>query len=487
MRFFYPRTTIILALLFTISAATAQRQRMYAFQDLSKIYYKKQKDSIENAWKCPSVFDDRSTQKKYKEIWDDRTRFVTRSFDDNDYVYEKEVVGYVNGIIDQLMKANPSHLKSRPMVLIDRSASVNAYAVGNNLLAVNLGLISFCQSREELALVIAHELSHNILSHAENAMKQRAELLASDEYKDSLNSVLKSKYERLTRLKKILQGFSFDRRRHQRYHEGDADSLAIRLMKNAKMTFDARFFLRLDSADTQYQQPLKQELTAYFAGYDIKVEEAWMKKKAKGLSTRNHNFKDSTINRDSLKTHPDCEERYEKNRSQSDAGGTLTPIPDNIKEITNRMILWNMYKNEALTACMYRVLQEKDKGNQDSWYDFIFSNAITSVYQADRELHRFSAIGVVQKEYVSGSYFQLQTLLEQIPREQLEAVCRKLQNAGFWSKLNADEKAFKTMLGNIALTSEEINARTKASAASAFSADHPNSAYREFASPFEKK
>lgn len=487
MRPFYPTTTIILALLFTFSAAKAQRQKMYAYQDLSKTYYKKQKDSIESAWKCPSVFDDRSTQKKYREIWDDRTRFVTRSFDDNDYVYDKELSNYLYGIIDQLMKANPAHLKARPMVLIDRSASVNAYAVGNNLLAVNLGLINFCESREELALVIAHELSHNILAHAENAMKQRAELLTSDEYKDSLNSVLKSKYERLTRLKKILRGYSFNRSKHQRYSEGDADSLAIRLVKNAKLTFRADFFLRLDSADTDYQQPLKQELPVYFSSYDIRLEDAWLKKKAKGLSTRNHNFRDTTFNRDSLKTHPDCNERYEKNRLQSDAGGELTPIPVLIRESANKIMLLNLYKNEAYTPCMYRVLLEKDKGNQDEWYDFILASAITRIYQADRELHRFEAIGVAPKEYVSTSYFQLQTMLEQIPRENLEALCRKLQSAGFWSKLNADEKGFKTFIGNIALSSGEITEKTKANAASAFSDAYPNSAYREFASPFEKK
>ncbi len=116
------------------------------------------------------------------------------------------------------------------------------------------------------------------------------------------------------------------------------------------------------------------------------------------------------------------------------------------------MLLWNLYNNEALTACMYRVLLEKDKGNQDNWYDFMFANAITSIYLADRELRRFSAIGVVQKEYVSNSYFQLQTTIGADPKEQLEAVCRKLQSAGFWSKLNADEKAFRSSLSSIALS-----------------------------------
>lgn len=480
------RTALCLSLLLFFFAVSAQRPAMYGYKDLSKTYYKKQRDSIEEAWKCPVIFSDKETQKKYKEIWDDRTKFVTGAFDDNSYVYEKELLNYVNDIISQLMKANPTLFKSAPLVLIDRSVAVNAYAAGGNVLAVNLGLISFCESREELALVLAHELSHNTLSHAENAMKDRAQLLTSDEYKESLNSVLNSKYERLTRLKKILQSYSFDRNRHRRYHEDDADSMAIRMLKNAKLAFDARFFLRLDSADTHYQQPLKQDLSKYFAQYDIAIDEAWTKKKSRGLSSRNYNFKDSTVDADSLKTHPDCEKRFEKNRALTDAGKTLTPIPAHLHELSTKFSMWNSYNNNALTTCLYRILLERDKGNQDPWYDFMFSNVISGLYYADRELHRFASIGVVPKEYVSADYFKLQTLFEQVPRENLEAICRKLQNASFLSKLTADEKSFRKFMGIISLD-QETSAKYRAAAASAFADDYPNSAYREFASPFDKK
>lgn len=463
---------------------------MHSFQDLSKTYYKKQKDSIQQNWKCPVLFKGKEakTQDKYREFWDDRTKFLTKAIDDNDYVYDKEISTYVNGIIEQLMKANPSLLKIRPFLLLDRSASVNAYAIGNNVVAVNLGLINFCQSREELALVIAHELSHNILLHADNAMKDRAELMNSAEYKDSLNSILKSKYERLTRLKKILENYTFDRRKHQRYHEGDADSLAIRMLKNANLAFDARFFLRLDSADTKYQQPLKQDISKYLAAYNITIDEAWTRKKSKGLSSRNYNFKDSSVNRDSLKTHPDCEERYEKNRFLSDSSKQLTSIPAHIRERANKFLIWNLYNNEAITPCIYRILQEKGKGNQDEWYDFMLFNAFTSLNFSDRELHRFSTIGIVQKEYVSTNYYQLQTLLEQIPRDQLEAVCRQLATAGFWSKLGAEEKDFKTFLTRIALDAElSDKKKLRSSAADSFADTWPNSVYVEYASPFLKK
>ena len=224
--------------------------------------------------------------------------------------------------------------------------------MGGNVIVVNLGLIYFAKSREEIAIAIAHELSHNILNHTETVMKGRAEWLASDEYKKSLNNVLNSKYERFTRLKKIYEGFTFSRSKHQRYREADADSLAIILLKKSKIPFNAAFFLRLDSADMQYKQPLKKPLKDYFAAYNLPVETLWTQKRSKGLSSRNYSFSDTTGIEDSLKTHPDCIDRYKKTVSLSDKNAVQTPIPASIREKATKMLIWNIYNNMDLTACL---------------------------------------------------------------------------------------------------------------------------------------
>lgn len=198
------------------------------------MFYEKQKDSIKKNWVCPLLYKEKTTQKLYKDIWDGRVNFIYTAIDDNDFVHENEVYNYVDGIISQIVSANAKLIPVKPILYIDRSSSVNAYAIGGNIIAVNLGLISFVHYREEMALVIAHELSHNILNHADNSMKERAEWFSSKEYENSLNAVLDSKYERLSRLKKVFEGYSFDRSKHSRYHEGDADSLGILLLKKMK-------------------------------------------------------------------------------------------------------------------------------------------------------------------------------------------------------------------------------------------------------------
>jgi predicted Zn-dependent protease len=476
---------LITALLVIISLqAISQTQLLYRYQDLSHLYYLKQKDSLTKAWACPSLYKEKETQKKYGEIWNDRIKFITDAIKDDDFIHDTEVHSYVEGIITQIVQANKAMIPVKPLLFIDRSPSVNAYAIGNNIIAVNLGLIAFSQTREELALAIAHELSHNILNHPDNAMKQRAEWLTSKEYKESLTTALDSKYERLSRIRKVLENYSFNRSRHQRYKESDADSMAILLLKKSSIAFNPDFFLRLDSSDNIYHTALKQPVKNYFTAYNLPLEESWMKNRSKGLSTKTYDFSDSTSNDDSLKTHPECVERYNKTRSLADKA-TLTPVPAQVHHNATKMIIWNMYNNGAWnqTACLYRIFLEKDKGNTDEWYDFMVTNVINRIYFFDNMLHRFKALGVKQKEYISRDYFAMQTMLEQMPREQLEKYCKTLQDAPFWKNMSPAENGFKKVSYALALDPYDSDPTKKT--AKEFTSRNSTSMYCEYADGFD--
>lgn len=481
-----PKCFSLLLLLLTAIGHAASSQTLYSYQELSHLYYQKQKDSLKKEWTCPARYKEKATQKKYKEIWDERTDFFLNAIADDDYVYDKELCDYLGGIFNEIVKANKRYMPVQPMLFVDRSPSVNAYAIGNNVIAINLGLVVFAKSKEEIALTVAHEMSHNILEHAETSMRKRAEWLTSDEYKQSLEDVLDSRYERLTRLKKIYENYSFNRSRHQRYRESDADSLAIILLKNAHLAFDPAFFLRLDSADMTYRQPLKQPVKNYFSPYGITIEDAWLKKRSKGLSTRSYNFQETTTLQDSLKTHPDCIERYNNTKAVATADQQTTAVPAHIKEKAAKMMIWNMYCNMNMAPCLYRVLLEKDKGNTDPWYDFMLHNIMLELFHQDKELHRFASIGVTQKEYISKDYYELQTMLEQIPREELEKCCRQLQSAAFWARMSAPENGMKSLLTTLT-TGADNTPEAGIKAAKDFISSNKTSLYCEFANDIGKK
>jgi Zn-dependent protease with chaperone function len=476
---------LVIVILFFSFRLTAQNNLLYSYQALSKFSLAKQKDSIKKNWVCPELFKDKSTQKKYKELWEERTSFIIGAIDANNFITEGDIYNYINQLIVDLTKGNSSLIKQRQLLLIDRSASVNAYAIGGNVIAVNLGLITFSKTREEIALVVAHELSHNILNHAENSMSEMAVWLTSEEYRNSVNAVLDSKYERLTKLKKVMQAYSFSRSKHHRYHESDADSLAIILLKNSHISFDPAVFLRLDSADNAYRQPLKNSTKNYFSSYNVPMEDWWFAKRSKGLSSKSYNFKDTTSLEDSLKTHPDCIERYKKTQSHATVKGTFTSVFTEIQEKANKMIIWNMYDNLDLTACLYRVLLEKDKGNADVWYDFMMHNIFAGLYYSDKKLNRFNAIGIKPKEYISKSYYELQNMLEQMPVDNLVQFYKSSYNQNFWLNMPAESKGLKTLMSAILFESEESD-KKKSIAAKEFIDNNPTSMYCEFADHFKK-
>jgi prolyl oligopeptidase PreP (S9A serine peptidase family) len=443
------------------------------------------RDSLKSKWTAPDLYKNKETQKKFKEIWNERTEFIVNAIDNKNFIQEKEVYDYVQGIVDKLQKANVKHIPKKPILLIDRSGSVNAYSVGGGIIAVNLGLVAFATSQEEMALVIAHELAHDILGHSEKSMKERAEWLTSNEYKKSLNEVLDSKYERYSRLKKLMEGYTFSRTRHNRYNEGEADSLAVVLLKNSNISFNAKYFLRLDSADMQYLLPLNKPVKEYFTSLNLPFEDSWAQKRSKGLSSKNYNFKKSTELADSLKTHPDCVNRYEKTKALSAANHAGTPIPASLVKKANQMIIWNTFDNRNLTASLYRTFQELDKGNTDDWYKFMLFNIFSGLAYSDNQLERFNAINVTSKEFISQSYYELQTMLEQLPREMLDQYYKKLSEQNAWQQLPTDARTFKNFFFTI--LNKEATDKVREGAAKSFATSHANSMYCEFADHFIKK
>ena len=178
-------------------------------------------------------------------------------------------------------------------------------------------------------------------------------------------------------------------------------------------------------------------------------------------------------------------ERYEKTKGKVNIYGKLTPIPTDIKERANKMLIWNIYDNLSLTECLYRILLEKDKGNTDPWYDFMTYNVLSGLYYSNKQLNRFNAIGIKPKESISKSYYELQNLLEQLPANTLEEMIKAGSGAAFWSSLPSDAKGMKILLTS--LNSESDNAsKAEAAAAESFMNSNPSSMYCEFAQHFKK-
>ncbi len=409
--------TGLLCILFTNLYA---QSNLYSLSDLSSVHLRSLEKEIQSEWTCPNEYADKKVQKSFCEMWQSRSEYLARGIRSDDFINQKSISSLLDNISTEIYNNNKDRLKQKPRMLIDRSPVVNAYSIGNNIVVVNLGLINFCNYEEELALVVAHEISHDLLSHSVNSMKQKAEWVNSQEYKNFIKDLEQDKYNRLTKVVKTFKEYSYSRSKHGRFGETSADSLAALLLLNTRYKFNAEYFLRLDSSDLEYKTPLKKNIPEYFSVYNLSINPTLLEKRGKGLSAKQVSFNSSSTLEDSLKTHPDCIERFNNLKHISTTSAPKTPIDPAIKNLATKAMIWNLYKNGNLTASMYRLLLMVDNGQSDTWTDFMATNILISLYIEDVMLNRSNAINIKQKEYIGKDYYALQNYFEQISPDDLE-------------------------------------------------------------------
>ncbi len=111
-------------------------------------------------------------------------RIIRELYRDPDYIDDPVLVEYVQTLWQSLLAASRARGELSPElderfaweVLLGRDRSVNAFALPGGYLGVHLGLIGVVGSRDELASVLAHELSHVTQRHIARLMAQQGKV-----------------------------------------------------------------------------------------------------------------------------------------------------------------------------------------------------------------------------------------------------------------------------------------------------------------------
>jgi len=109
-------------------------------------------------------------------------RIIRELYRDPDYIDDPVLVESVQGLWQSLLAAARARGELSPEmderfaweVLLGRDRSVNAFALPGGYMGVHLGLIGVVTSRDELASVLAHELSHVTQRHISRLMSQQS-------------------------------------------------------------------------------------------------------------------------------------------------------------------------------------------------------------------------------------------------------------------------------------------------------------------------
>ena len=172
--------------------------------------------------------------------------FIRRSRYSIPYVYDPELVDYINRLGNRLLEVSDDAGKEYNFYLIDSNV-INAFAVPGGYIAMHTAILTKSDSESELASVVAHEISHVTQSH----ISRKLENSRFDSWL-ALGALLAAAAAGGAEAAQAAFGLSqasiIDRQlTYSRAYETEADSLGIRLLSRAGFNPAAMpvFFKRL--------------------------------------------------------------------------------------------------------------------------------------------------------------------------------------------------------------------------------------------------
>lgn len=252
----------------------------------------------------------REYRREFKKFYEGQYGFMQGLMDIGYFVHDDSLYQYIDGIFDHIKAGNPllSNLKTRFFITVDPSP--NASSIGEGSFLINIGLLRRMENEGQLAFVLCHELAHFYLNHTEKGFIKHLNLINSEEFKEKEKEIKKSKYGRLSKSMNLYKGYTYDTRKHSRDNESQADSLGLVFMKNTDYQLSASIstLMLLDTID-HYKYQKEIDLKRWFDFEQYSFKSRWLTVEQTMFGGRVEN-EDNFFDTDSIKTHPDCEVRW---------------------------------------------------------------------------------------------------------------------------------------------------------------------------------
>ncbi len=452
--------------------ALAQKNTTY-FSELSSTKYSEKISTLEK-YLAPKIYIDKSSQAIYSEIVTGRNKSILSSFKDDDIIFDTLLLNKCNSILARLKKANPSYKFDTITFYINRTFAANAANYGEGTVMVNLGLFFWIDNDDELALVLAHEIAHQLLKHSENKIQKTITTLTSDEFKEEIKDIKKSNDGKYYRYKKLMKDLSVENGKHSRYKESEADSLAVFFCKTANYSIAtaAKVLLKLDHVDDLFTSYKLYNLKEILPQTDIDLSFFNVKTKYKGLSNIAVTM-NADKEFDSIKTHPDCIKRYEatvgKNNDTTITCCTnLNSLYKNYKERAMVETVRHLYENNTLGYCLHMCFFAIKNDYDAAFYKQIASMCFSKIYYNDKNLKRFNSVNTNANK--GTNLKELQDYLFAVNNKDLEtlALFYLQQNAN----ANAEDMAFSTLTFKTLVKNQDVELNNQL-----FNTKFPNSKY----------
>ncbi len=362
----------------------------------------------------------------YKRVYESRFNGVSAVLQSSRTVSAKEPHEYLQGILKKITDSNKELQGLQVRLVFSRDWWPNAYSMGEGTLVVNAGLMIFLENEAELVFVLCHELAHYYLQHGDKDIKKNVETVNSEAFKQELKRLSKEEFRIGQQLEALFKNLAFDNRRHSRANEAEADRYAFQFMK--KTGYDCNGIKTclnmLDTVDDSLlYRPINIEQVFNFKEYPFKKR--WIQKESAIFSQMKD--EDSPLTkkeRDSLKTHPDCDIRIILLEDSIKMHGTgqaflvNEPLFKKLKKDFFVEMTEQEFRDKNLTRNLYYSLLMLQNDVNVPFAIYSIARALNEVYESQKN----HEIGKVTAKEYRGNREDYNLLLRMIDRLKLDEI-----------------------------------------------------------------
>ncbi|WKL46997.1 M48 family metalloprotease [Flavobacterium pectinovorum] len=387
-----PTFTIIIFILFFCCGYS---QTYKPFDTISyekrKLFLKEFKSSNDQKIKEIKKTYSGKVSKEMEAVYKSQFEDFSRTIDNKELYFDDNLQNYSQKILAEITHNNPSLSNKKIAVYFSRDPEANAYSIGDGTIVFNLELLRYLADEAEIGYIICHEIAHYALNHREKSIEKEISSQNLKEAKALEKDLKKSKFNKQIKSESFAKNSVYSRKNRSRLQEFQADSLGLDYFKNTKYNSASSINLlkHLSKTDIETDSLPRVSYPKNFTTKNQKFIKDWvtMEDYSKYSYSKENIFKWDV---DSLKTHPNCEQRIEKISKQ--VKNTKTnyytdkAFFDDLKKRIEYEQIYSNYYLKNYGSSLYDALKLKEKNPKSIYLKEMITSNLEALAKAKKEM-----------------------------------------------------------------------------------------------------
>jgi hypothetical protein len=376
---------------------------------------------------------ERKVFKMLKKNMEEFKTDFSKEIKEQNFHFDERLETFLNTILTEFKDKNPE-IPKNTKVLLSKNTNLNAYCLPDGTFVINLGLFYWLENEDQIAGVLAHEISHKVLEHS---IKTQVHFINDELNQQNKNLVTELKKQKFNKTEKAFQLFKnklYATGEMRQKHEFEADSLGYLFLKKTK--YNKQDYIetlrQIEKYDTITPKGLSK--TSYKKTFDLPnhpFKEEWLK--MEDFSSYDYSLLKEKINKDSIASHPEIDARIKKLEllyPELKVSKSNEPNEEfkKLEQIAYYNIIPNLMFSEDYGAAIYICLNRIEKEKEIDLHKKLLGDCFQKVLKARKEYKLNRYLDRIDPKNQSESYMQFLSFMWNLSLDDIKNI------ADFYSK-----------------------------------------------------